>query len=503
VPDFADGDFVLVRINAEDLSSPEDPFPDGVPFSSFQRLAWIIRNRARLEGVVCDMKTGALHLQWLDAVAPRLFFVRLLDWPDRTFVVPRGDVRPLANAQAVRKTVEEHMVAFPSHQNLAAYAQAEEGYPRLLERLVVGKAAGHAPVLPFTELWELSFAEPLGPFLDDMFRHREQATSFRRSWDLYEWLNEHETCVELHHVETQPLAGDFVLEHRGSWLTVQYKVAEDAHGDWFSPTGFFDILLMHRPHSNELAAYLRDRSWCSTFQYDKDGARSFVDFLKSIASSAPEAHIEVMKSLRQELLHRPALKMACQDDAEPDDANHGEEEGNDPTGAAGHASFRRRAYYVAMVFYRYLNADPDDLGLGLACIYLNWDQSHIYGDAIVVQHQWTAAERKAFRTFELLPVCLQSLRVQKPRRCLVLRFCNREYSNRSLTGFHLPLRQTFGELPLTDQKFFLLCAPDRTCESRVRNQTRTCGHDANRRAVRGPLPLNVSASAPVADTENC
>jgi hypothetical protein len=451
--DFAQCDCMIALVDQVDA---DYPFPDNAPLSSFERLAWAWHHRNKLHGVTCDVKTGAPLPGWLTVCNASMFFIRIVG-EEQLFAVPRKFVLPLFSARQSRDQIDEKPEVFPSFPSLAPFAVPEDDWPVMMEWLLLGDGTTGS----WAPRWEMPSTSPLDAMFQ--FNEPEQADSFKCVWRLYLWLREWQPQVHLHHVLTQPLGGDFVLVYQGEKYTIQHKVSSHNPISRTTYANFFDLMFWHRGDDVEAEAALevmfRDGSYHTTFQFDKDGANGLVEYIKRHGEDARKMHVIDMGNLMAEAPPRPRTPTSWPI-SEWDSSRSGE--------AVATRRTKSRCHYMAKRFYEYVNGDPDHLDIPIACVFLNWDQSHIFGEAIVVLYKWMPGERDAFRRFGTMPVSLVSLALSTVRpKCIVLRFCCRDYHHRSKTSSHFPLQQVPVEMPLTDQPFFLICAPDSTLEKEL------------------------------------
>lgn len=437
--DFSPCDFALVDI---DQAGPDSLFPEEEPFSSFERLAWAYNEGRRARGVLCDIKTGRPHYSWLQNNAD-IFIVRLLDHSDWLYVIPRNRVQTLFTAHdGLRNRSDRLPELFPSYPSLAPYAVHQERCHDMINWVVYGNTTD--ALLQ----WERPVTKPLeGMFQFLKSTHR---LSFQCILMTYEWLHKWEPQLRLHHILTQPLGGDLYIQHSEKKFIIQHKANTKSTLDIESQrSSAFDMLFWHRGDNSNghLMVLLRDGTRSKPIQYDQKGASELVQFLDQFGDDAVKAHAKAMV----DVLGADPPEREVKGVTAAQQLRLFEQDGR----------VRMRCHDFAMTFFNYVNGDPDGIGTQLACIYLNWDQHHPFGAAIMVQHEWTPGERTTFRSSRDLPVSLRSLLAKKPSpECVILRFCSREYHQARKSGSHFPLQQLAMELPVTDQDFFLLSSPD-------------------------------------------
>lgn len=408
---------------------------------------------------MCEIKSAQPMPRWTADKPADIFLIAFPDSLGRLYAVPRDRVNALYSAAySVRLTRSEATAAAQARPSLAPFAVLEKDYPYLVSRLAHGEDAPR-PVHGRTTLdWKVPATRPLG----DMFHFKcpFHELSFRAVIRLYSWLRRRHPTLRFHHVCTQPLAGDFLVEFGPAKVRVQHKVQRSESpvgGKFHGPMNAFDFLMVHHGPVDHgyLSVTPRNVTVGHGFSYDDDGADRLVQYLDTHKEEAFKASIEASARLLDEAV--PLLSA----DRDPSYASQRREEEYD-------GRMRLRAHQLAMRMYQYINKDPDGLELDLACIYLNWDQEHPFGAAIVVRHPWTSKERDMFRTSQVLPASLHDLLPSLERReCAVLRFSMREFRHLYRSTSVFPLQQLHAELPLTDQKFFLIAPPDETLTNRM------------------------------------
>ncbi|KAF2444544.1 hypothetical protein P171DRAFT_444695 [Karstenula rhodostoma CBS 690.94] len=438
--DFADGDGAIVDIKQRGV---KEPFPHDAPLTSFRRLAWAHRHRNHLQALMIDIKTGWPKREWHKAMGD-VFLTRLQCLPpDRIVAIPRDRVEALENMRWGRWRLERHPDTLTSNPGLAPYVVYKEEFAKLIARIMGESVAGaNAAVLgDDPDVWQDCKQVPLARLFRFRMGHHE--TSFLAVWQLFQWIEaSSNTRMELHRGPTQPLGGDFAIFLGKARFIIQHKVDSQFQSSWYKPPAFFHFLFWHR-HSGkkntndaELVVTGHDTSKRHTFSYSDDAA----ELEAFIRQHAKQAHRELMA---QDLSY-PAVDGVDDDEPALDET----------TRRGEHQTFRRMAHRLAISFYDFVNGHESNFSV--ACIYLNFDQTHISGDVLVVRHAWTEVEKAVFRVHRRAPVEIS--RVQGPG--LLLRFACREFRNRRLHMSHIPLASRGAEMPLTRQAFILVGAPD-------------------------------------------
>lgn len=445
-----------------DVGQAQEAFPDDEPDSSFERLAWAYRNE-EVKGSFCDIKSTQPRMDWLTNGVVDVFLVHFSDSPDLLYAVPRERVSALYSAAySVRLTRPEIATAMQvPRPALAPFAVLEKDYTNLVSRLVHGEDASRFGEAPYPGLvhgatgamlkWRAPAARPLRGFFD--FQEPKQSLSFQAVMQLYEWLRRRHPTLRFHQVCTQPLAGDFDIEFGSTRVKIQHKIVRTGAlgDDVYSPAHTFDFLMVHHGPVDRgyLEVTFRGRpggdGGGAMFTYTGDGADRLVRYPDTHKHEAVTGSVEATACLPDEEVYPLAKR-------DPSYASQRREE-------EYNGRMRLRAHQLAMHMYRYVNEDPDGLQLDLACIYLNWDQEHPFGAAIVVRYYWTDGERELFRRSQILPASLHDLPALD-RECVVLRFSPREFRHVHRWNTVFPLQQLHAELPVTDQKFFLISPPD-------------------------------------------
>ncbi|PVI01111.1 hypothetical protein DM02DRAFT_365017 [Periconia macrospinosa] len=484
-PDFAEGDLSLVDVGR----APDFPFDS--PLESYDRLAWRM-NHPEANEVVLDCKSGLATWNWLvkSCVATKkvaVFFVRFRHSTE-LYAVPRSAVQALYYGWDSAKKG----VIVPFKTSLARYVISEKYLSEFLERLVRGSSDKTA----FCEsrqgrmMREFEWRGRLRPCRIEIPNPR-QSQSFDSVWRLTEWLHRTRSPAQLFHTRTQPLAGDFSIKVGRQEFTIQHKFIKDYHTEWFADPGLFDFLLQDL--GSLLSVWFRDGTLCGQYEYTDAGAKSLVTSMETEGEKARKLNIEF-----QERHLGGGDDLRESDDGESDDGEGEDGEGEDGEGEDGEdedgededgegkdgedgdgfddesgekpvkklkrlSNANRR---FAWHFCDYVNRGDCEL----QAQFLDSDQMHPFGEAIVFKWRWTPQQRRAYRDNGVLPVSLASLREREQSLdCVVLRFCFRDYSDRVneiLSAPFFPLEASGTCLPVTGQPFFLICASD---ESSIKN----------------------------------
>jgi hypothetical protein len=450
--------FDFVRSDVAFLDARQDavvrPFPRETPVCSYERLAWAMDHQHLCEAVLCDVKTGPPTIYWLESKSG-IYITQLAGLPnDRMYLIPPEMVRFMRCQLGARRRMDRRYAAQFSHPILGPYAVFRKEYVAMLERLVLGPGtdadAFRSAILNRSHRLAEGSKVKLSELFQFQFPLHEQ--SFKCVWKLYRLHQRCHSKLRFHRIPTQPLGGDFVIECDDKRFVIQHKMGRFSEA-WFKPPAHFHFLFVHGGldhESDELDGqlsvyYAKDKE--TRFDYNESGMRELEAYLRTHADAASRRlHAASIQIIHEKVaLHHPAA----------------EEEEGARLEVAEYSTFRKRAHRAALLFCDLVNKDLAALNLPVACVYMNWDQTHPFGEVLVTYHAWTPEERRNVRERDLLPASLEfAACLSADHRGIVLRFCCRNYRNRVLRSQHLPLQQRGAELPTTSQKFFLVAVPD-------------------------------------------